>query len=90
MESFFSHNPGLPTRFPIEMRFADYTDAELLKIFNKKIHDRFNGRMACEGGHQGLYCRIVSRRIGYGRNREGLGNARAVENIVAKIHKRAE
>ncbi|GJN72493.1 hypothetical protein PLICBS_006566 [Purpureocillium lilacinum] len=88
MEGFFSHNPGIPSRFPIEIRFADYTDDELLSIFNKTIHQRFGGRMTCEDGHRGLYCRIVARRIGYGRGRDGFGNARAVENIVDIVHKR--
>lgn len=88
MEGFFSHNPGIPSRFPIEMCFADYTDDELLRIFNKNIHQRFRGRMACEDGHRGLYCRIVARRVGYGRDREGFGNARAVENVIDIIHKR--
>ncbi|KAG9254027.1 P-loop containing nucleoside triphosphate hydrolase protein [Emericellopsis atlantica] len=88
MEGFFSHNPGIPSRFPIEMRFADYTDGELLQIFNRGIHKRFNGKMACEDGHQGLYCRIVARRAGYGRDREGFGNARAVENTINVIYKR--
>lgn len=88
MEGFFSHNPGIPSRFPTEIRFADYTDDELLSIFNKAIHQRFGGRMTCEGGHRGLYCRTVARRIGYGRGREGFGNARAVENIVNIVHKR--
>ncbi|KAI6780503.1 NFX1-type zinc finger-containing protein 1 [Emericellopsis cladophorae] len=88
MEGFFSHNPGIPSRFPIEMRFADYTDDELLQIFNRGIHKRFNGKMACEEGHQGLYCRIVARRVGYGRDKEGFGNARAVENTINIIYKR--
>ncbi|KND87588.1 NFX1-type zinc finger-containing protein 1 [Tolypocladium ophioglossoides CBS 100239] len=85
MEGFFSHNPGLPSRFPIEMRFADYTDDELLRILTLGIDRRFDGRMACEGGDRGLYCRVVARRIGRGRDRDGFGNARAVENGLAWI-----
>ncbi|PNY26752.1 NFX1-type zinc finger-containing protein 1 [Tolypocladium capitatum] len=88
MEGFFSHNPGLPSRFPIEMRFADYTDDELLRILNLGINRRYRGLMACEGGDRGLYCRIVARRIGRGRGRDGFGNARAVENGLAWICKR--
>lgn len=85
MESFFAHNPGLPSRFPIQMDFADYTDDELLRILEFKVNKRFNGTMDCEDGLQGLYCRIVSRRIGYGRGRDGFGNARTVENVLAII-----
>ena len=36
MESFFAHNPGLPSRFPIEMTFADYTDEELAYLWRTK------------------------------------------------------
>ncbi|CAJ2510869.1 Uu.00g064940.m01.CDS01 [Anthostomella pinea] len=85
MESFFSHNPGLPSRFPIEMGFADHTDDELLRILGLKISKQYKGSMKCEDGLQGLYCRIVSRRIGRGRGREGFGDARTVENTLARI-----
>lgn len=88
MESFFSHNPGLPSRFPIEMKFADYTDNELLKILGLKITKQYRDAMKCEDGLEGLYCRIVARRVGRGRGREGFGNARTIENTLAKITQR--
>lgn len=88
MESFFAHNPGLPSRFPIEMKFADYTDDELLRIFEIKVYKKYNGRMKCEDGSRGLYCRIVTRRIGRARGREGFGNARTIENLLAKVSSR--
>ncbi|KLU92443.1 hypothetical protein MAPG_11387 [Magnaporthiopsis poae ATCC 64411] len=88
MESFFSHNPGLPSRFPIEMKFADYTDEELLHILGLKIDKAYKGLMKCEDGLTGLFCRIVSRRIGRGRGREGFGNARTVENMLVTISQR--
>ncbi|KAF4337710.1 NFX1-type zinc finger-containing protein [Fusarium beomiforme] len=88
MESFFSHNPGIPSRFPIEMKFEDYTDKELLQILQLQIHRKFNGTMAVEKGVDGLYCRIACRRIGHGRGKNGFGNARAVENCLQKISQR--
>lgn len=88
MESFFAHNPGLPSRFPVDMKFADYTDEELLKILELKVNKKYNDSMTCEDGLTGLYCRIVSRRIGYSRGKEGFGNARAVENALDKISRR--
>ncbi|KAL2264535.1 hypothetical protein VTJ83DRAFT_7045 [Remersonia thermophila] len=88
MESFFAHNPGLPSRFPIEMNFADYTDGELLSILGLKINKKYHGRMECEDGLGGLYCRIVARRIGQGRGKEGFGNARSVENVLNRISRR--
>lgn len=88
MESFFAHNPGLPSRFPITFKFADYTDEELLKIFQRQIDKKFQGKMQLEDGPGGLYARIVARRIGRGRGKPGFGNARAVENTIAMIRKR--
>jgi Cdc6-like AAA superfamily ATPase len=88
MESFFAHNPGLPSRFPVEMKFDDYTDEELLKILELKVNKKYNGAMECEDGLTGLYCRIISKRIGQGRGKEGFGNARAVENFLDRISRR--
>ncbi|KAK3293760.1 P-loop containing nucleoside triphosphate hydrolase protein [Chaetomium fimeti] len=88
MESFFAHNPGLPSRFPVEMTFADYTDEELLKILELKVNKKYNDSMDCEDGLTGLYCRIVSRRVGHARGKEGFGNARAVENALDRISRR--
>lgn len=88
MESFFAHNPGLPSRFPIDMAFADYTDDELVRILELKINKKYKNAMDCEDGLKGLYCRIVARRIGRGRGKEGFGNARSVENVLDIISRR--
>lgn len=88
MEKFFQHNPGLPSRFPRRMQFADYEDDELLAIMNYNIEKRYEGRMQLQEGPGGLFARIVARRIGRGRGKEGFGNAREVENVVSKIASR--
>ncbi|KAF7546720.1 hypothetical protein G7Z17_g8238 [Cylindrodendrum hubeiense] len=85
MESFFAHNPGFPSRFPIEMKFDDYSDDELLIILQLQIHRKYNGRMKIEDGPGGLYFRIASKRVGYSRGKDGFGNARAVENCVQSM-----
>jgi Cdc6-like AAA superfamily ATPase len=88
MEAFFGHNPGLPSRFPRDFKFADYTDEELLRILKLKIEAKYSGSMKCEDGLDGLYTYIVARRIGYGRGSDGFGNARTVENTLSKISDR--
>ncbi len=88
MEKFFQHNPGLPSRFPRKLQFADYEDDELLAIMNYNIGKRYEGRMVLEDGSQGLFARIAARRIGRGRGKEGFGNAREVENVVSIIASR--
>jgi AAA+ superfamily predicted ATPase len=88
MESFFAHNPGLPSRFPRQIQFADYEDDELLQIFNYGLAKKYNQDMKVEGGCKGLYVRILTRRLGRGRGKLGFGNARAVENAMSIVTSR--
>ncbi|KAF2277903.1 P-loop containing nucleoside triphosphate hydrolase protein [Westerdykella ornata] len=88
MEAFFAHNPGIPSRIPIEMKFEDYNDGELQRILCHYINARYKGQMKVEDGFGGLFIRIVARRIGRGRGREGFGNASEVQNVLARITER--
>ncbi|KAG2138479.1 P-loop containing nucleoside triphosphate hydrolase protein [Suillus clintonianus] len=88
MEKFFEHNPGLPSRVPYSLKFADYTDAELLTMLEALVEKRYSGQMKVEDGIRGLYARIAVRRLGRGRGREGFGNARALQNMFAKVAQR--
>ena len=88
MESFFEHNPGLPSRVPYRLRFEDYQDFELLWFLQQLIHKKWHGRMLVEDGSQGLYMRIAVRRVGRGRGRPGFGNARALETAFSRITER--
>ncbi|KAJ6024726.1 AAA family ATPase [Penicillium herquei] len=88
MEGFFAHNPGIPSRFPIELHFQDYSDEELRVILHHHMQKKYGRRMRVEEGPAGLYMRIVARRVGRGRGREGFGNARAVHNVFARILER--
>ncbi|KAI2473043.1 P-loop containing nucleoside triphosphate hydrolase protein [Annulohypoxylon bovei var. microspora] len=42
MEAFFAHNPGIPSRIPIQLEFKDYEDEELLKILNYQLEKNQN------------------------------------------------
>lgn len=88
MEKFFEHNPGLTSRVPYGLQFADYTDGEFLLMLEQLITKRYNGNMKVEEGVQGLYCRIAVGRLGRGRGREGFGNARALQNMLLKVSER--
>lgn len=88
MEKFFEHNPGLDSRLPHRLHFADYIDDELLVMLCRLIKKKYKDRAKIEGGVNGLYARIAVRRLGRGRGREGYGNARALENVWAKISER--
>ncbi|KAI0387532.1 P-loop containing nucleoside triphosphate hydrolase protein [Hypomontagnella monticulosa] len=85
MEAFFAHNPGIPSRIPIQFDFQDYEDNELLRIVNFQLGKKFGDRMKIEGGSTGLYMRVVARRIGRGRGKEGFGNAREVQNVLSTL-----
>ncbi|OTB03033.1 hypothetical protein M426DRAFT_61032, partial [Hypoxylon sp. CI-4A] len=88
MESFFEHNPGLSSRIPYTMNFADFTDSELWKILRDKITKEYNGNMQVECGMDGLYMRIAIRRLAQNRGNRSFGNARAVETLLAGISRR--
>lgn len=90
MEKFFEHNPGLQSRVPFQLQFADYTDEELLQMMEASITRRFQGTrtMEIEGGSRGLFARIAIQRLGRGRGTEGFGNARALENRLDFIFRR--
>ena len=88
MEKFFEHNPGLPSRVPYTLQFTDYQDNELLWMLQQRIEKRYQSRMAIEGGKDGLYMRIVVRRLGRGRGCPGFGNARALQTTYSKIAER--
>ncbi|PNS16705.1 NFX1-type zinc finger-containing protein 1 [Sphaceloma murrayae] len=88
MEKFFQHNPGIPSRLPIQLKFADYSEAELSHMLARKIKKKFNNKMVIEDGYDGLYVRVLIRRLHRQSGKEGFGNARALENVLAGITSR--
>ncbi|KIK92929.1 hypothetical protein PAXRUDRAFT_546697 [Paxillus rubicundulus Ve08.2h10] len=88
MEKFFEHNPGIPSRVPYQLQFADYTDAELMTMLEDLVNKRYKGSMAVDGGIRGLYGRIAIKRLGRGRGTPGFGNARALQNMFSKVCER--
>jgi hypothetical protein len=72
MEKFFEHNPGLPSHMPHTLKFADYTDEELLLMLEQLIHKKYYGKMKVEDDIQGLYNRIAVQHLGCGWGQEGL------------------
>lgn len=88
MEKFFEHNPGLPSRVPYTLKFADYTDEELLSMFAQLIQKKYLGKMQVQDGVKGLYSRISVRRLGRRRGREGFGNARDLQVMFTRITER--
>ena len=88
MEKLLAHNQGLSERFPCRLNFEDFDDAELMQIMESWIRKTWGDKMVVEDGLGGLYCRIAARRIGRLRGQDGFANARAVENVMARVCER--
>lgn len=88
MEKFFEHNPGLSSRIPYTLQFDDYTDGELMRMLQFQMSSFYKSGISIEDGIDGLYMRIAVRKLGRGRSRDGFGNARALENMFARIRER--
>ncbi|RXW21350.1 hypothetical protein EST38_g4498 [Candolleomyces aberdarensis] len=88
METFFEHNPGLQSRVPYKIKFDDYTDEELMDMFENLIHSTYKYQMQVEDGYRGLYCRVAIRRLGRRRSAPGFGNARDLQIFFAKVRER--
>lgn len=88
MEQFFEHNPGFPSRIPYNLNFEDYSDVELLGMLQFQMNQFYKSGITIEDEAGGLYMRIAVRRLGRGRGSAGFGNARALENMFARIRER--
>lgn len=81
MKNFLSMNPGLRSRFPIHLDFADYSLDELLQIAEQMLNSRQYKLSA-----QGRNILIESLKT---KEVEGkMGNARMVRNLVEKAIRR--
>lgn len=88
IEKFFEHNPGFDSRIPQRLHFADYSDDELLTMLSATIERKYNGRARLADGTNGIYARILVKRLNRNRGKEGYGNARALENVWAQVTER--
>ncbi|OPB46176.1 hypothetical protein A0O28_0062970 [Trichoderma guizhouense] len=72
MSSLLGSSPNGRWLFPRRFHIEDYNDEELRNIFLRMVRqDNFK----IEGGLTGPYPRILARRVGYGREEPGFGNA---------------
>ena len=83
MESFLQTNPGLRSRFPIQIDFPDYKTADLIKIADRMLKQR-EYRLT-EGASRRLHD-ILEQRIRSGDPH--LGNARMVRNLIERAIRR--
>lgn len=83
MQSFMS--PSLRSQVPFTFRFDDFADGELHQILVQQLQSKFQGKMRVEGGVNGLFMRILTRRIGRGRGGGCFANARDVHDALLRV-----
>lgn len=83
MDWFMVSNPGLKSRFPIQIEFPDYTASELLKIAEMMLGRR-QYRLAPDAW-EALALRLATANGPYEDN---FGNARLVRNLIERAIRR--
>lgn len=79
MENFLETNPGLESRFPIKIRFPDYSNFELFRIAEGMLKQR--EYQLSKGARRKLF-RIVEEIKQ--TQRDNFGNARTIRNLIEK------
>ena len=83
MNVLLSHNPGVRSRFPTVIEFANYSSDELMEIFQSMIK---NDDLVLDGEAEGALAERF-RRMGMVEDKEN-GNGRAVRNVIEQAKRR--
>ena len=78
MKKFRDLNPGLKSRIGYEIDFEDYSEDELVQIFEKKVYDK---QFKFDEGARNKVRNILRK----AKEVENFGNGRFVENMVQRI-----
>ena len=92
-DKWMSYNPGLPSRFPIEVIFEDFNESELRHIFINMIEEKswsINNFISNDDGDDDNdktniivdVATVAARRLVRQSNKKGFANARSVRNMV--------
>ncbi|MGY4417244.1 stage V sporulation protein K [Bradyrhizobium sp. LB7.1] len=77
MATFFDSNPGLLARFPRRIHFPDYTDEELVRIF-ERMASNADFTLSDDAARFQVRSQLTSMKV---RNGSMFGNARDVRNL---------
>ena len=81
MEEFLNENPGLRSRFPITVRFEDFTEDELCRIFEQNCSQ---GGLTVSLAGMEKFREVIREEM----KKEGFGNGRTVRNIYEQAFRR--
>lgn len=81
MKDFLKINSGLESRFPLKLEFEDYSQDELIQIFEKILKDR-GFKLSDEKTKE-----LVSDKIRFNKKKETVqsGNGRMIRNMIDEI-----
>ena len=90
-EKWLNFNPGLSSRFPIEISFEDFNEKELRKIFvglvrdmDWQIENYVSDVSLADSGSIVDVATIAARRLSRSANRKGFANARSARVMVER------
>ncbi len=83
MKVFLKSNPGLSSRFPIQISFPDYTEQQLIKIADKMLEDR---KYFLETPAKKILAKMI--RTELNSHEMNFSNARFVRNLIEKSIRR--
>ena len=81
MKEFLDENPGLSSRFPITVKFNDFTEEELCEIFIRNIE---NGGMDLDKKGLEKFKEVIREE----KKKDNFGNGRTVRNIYEDAFRR--
>lgn len=91
-EKWMSFNPGLPSRFPREVVFEDFSESELRSIFMGIIEEKswvVDNFISTDAGPPVDVATIAARRLVRSSNKKGFANARSVRVMVEQALRNA-
>ncbi|POS81409.1 ATPase [Diaporthe helianthi] len=85
LQSLMGMSPLFRTYFPFTFTFEDFTNSELHQILTRQLISKFRGLMRVEGGTNGIFMKVLTRRISRGRGSSGFANALEVQNALSRV-----
>ncbi|KAF4335761.1 esx-1 secretion system 1 [Fusarium beomiforme] len=87
LSDLMGYSAEVSNHFPV-LKLPNYTAQELREVFHGMMRKWFKGRMEVEGGYDGLYVKILIRRIVSGASEKTFGNIWPVKKAFLEACRR--